>query len=88
MYIICKICNPTLQGNGYCAEHSTGGSSYFDNYGKHNIKSREKVLERNMKVINKIYIVEINGSEVISPIKQPILEISNHCNRRKRMYNT
>ena len=34
-----------------------------------------------MKVINKIDILEVNGSEVISPIKQPILEISNHWNR-------
>ena len=34
-----------------------------------------------MKVINKIDIVEVNGSEVISPIKQPILEIGNHWNR-------
>jgi len=25
--VICKICNPTLEGNGYCAEHSTSGSS-------------------------------------------------------------
>lgn len=24
--IICKICNP--DGNGYCSEHSTGGTSY------------------------------------------------------------
>ena len=51
MYIICKICNPTLQGNGYCAEHSTGGSSYFDNYGKHKIRSEQKVLERKWKVV-------------------------------------
>jgi len=27
--IICKICNPTLQGNGYCGEHSTSGFAYL-----------------------------------------------------------
>ena len=25
---ICKICNPKLGGNVYCAEHSTGGTAY------------------------------------------------------------
>ena len=49
MEIICKICNPTLQGNGYCAEHSTGGSSYFDNYGEHNIKRGKKSMEKETK---------------------------------------
>ena len=27
--LICKICNPTLEGNGYCAKHSTSGTGYF-----------------------------------------------------------
>lgn len=29
--MICKICNPTLEGDGYCGEHSTGGTSIFMN---------------------------------------------------------
>ena len=26
--LICKICNPDLEGNGYCAKHSTSGTEY------------------------------------------------------------
>jgi len=28
--IFCKICNKNIQGNGYCAEHSTSGTAYLD----------------------------------------------------------
>jgi len=40
--IICKICNPTLEGNGYCAEHSTSGTSYLIMNNKDNIWERLK----------------------------------------------
>ena len=26
--IICKICNSEILGNGYCSQHSTGGTEY------------------------------------------------------------
>jgi len=28
--VICKVCNPTKKGNGYCAEHSTSGMAYLE----------------------------------------------------------
>ena len=27
--VYCYACNGFLMGNGYCAEHSTGGTAYF-----------------------------------------------------------
>jgi len=43
--IICKICNPTLKGNGYCAKHSTGGTSYIENLDKLTEKEIKKIEE-------------------------------------------
>ena len=46
--IICKICNPTLEGNGYCAEHSTNGTSYLENNKKTPMPKQtkeEKIIE-------------------------------------------
>ncbi len=30
----CKICNPKIEGNGYCAKHSTSGTSYTSKHNK------------------------------------------------------
>lgn len=41
--IICKICNPTLGGNGCCAEHSTSGTAYFTDPQKKSMKKGMKI---------------------------------------------
>lgn len=56
--IICKICNPHLEGNGYCTKHSTGGTSYMTSKPK-NIIDMEK---RFVKLIKK-YTHHIQGGE-------------------------
>lgn len=77
--IICKICNPTLEGNGYCAEHSTSGMAYLEKSPMSN-SLKKKLKEKIEKAYWKGYR---NGDKDGRKIaREDMIEVLKQLNKR------
>ncbi|MFA5197697.1 MAG: hypothetical protein WC437_04750 [Patescibacteria group bacterium] len=64
--IICKICNPQLEGNGYCAEHSTGGTAYQKDMRKETIENN---WEEEIKLMIPLQGCGVSTNQIIEKIR-------------------
>ncbi len=79
--LICKICNPSLEGNGYCAEHSTSGTAYNFMLKK---ETKEKIIEiiskdpfwgKDSKIPNQEMIWDAQADQILELFSQEEAEI-------------